>query len=92
MQTLSKGFNSSASSTYNITNEQYSLSYADNSGVSGFAGSDIVKVQNTPINADSPILFVTTETNMSFPGSVIGIVGMGYSDLPNFLDEAYLNK
>lgn len=26
---------------------------------------------------------------MNFPGAVIGIVGMGYSDTPNFLDSAY---
>lgn len=26
---------------------------------------------------------------MSFPGNVIGIVGMGFTDVPNFLDLAY---
>jgi hypothetical protein len=51
-------FNSSNSSTFNITNNYASITYLDNSSVSGFYGSDIVSLAGTPISVNSEILFV----------------------------------
>ena len=48
-----------------------------------------MSVLNSPIDVMNPVLFVYNEVDMSFPGGIEGLVGMGYTDLPNFLDKAY---
>jgi hypothetical protein len=52
-------------------------------------GSDFVSLAATPINVRTPILWVNKENGMDYPTGVIGLVGMGYSTSPNFLDSAY---
>lgn len=43
-------FNTSKSSTFTNTSNQYSITYADNSQVSGTFGTDILAVAGTPIS------------------------------------------
>ena len=88
-QALGTGFNTNKSSTYDVTNKLYPILYADGSRVLGYIGSDYVSVLNSPINVDNTVLFVFKEVDMSFPGGILGLVGMGYTDVPNFLDNAY---
>lgn len=50
----------------------------------------MIFVPGTNINiASSNILFVTNDSVTDFPSGVLGLVGMGYSSIPNFLDLAY---
>ena len=55
----------------------------------GLVGADIVTLDGTVISTKTDILFVEKEENMNFPGDVRGLVGMGWSDIPNFIDNAY---
>ena len=53
-------------------------------------GSDFLQMSNTDIYVNQPILWVTQEIDFnSFPSNVEGLVGMGYTNIPNFLDLAY---
>jgi hypothetical protein len=53
-------------------------------------GSDVLQISNTNINVNQPILWVTQEIDFqSFPPFVAGLVGMGFTSSPNFLDLAY---
>lgn len=65
------------------------LTYADGSSASGTYGSDYVSLSSTNINVKTGILWVTQEVDMSLTPPLIGIVGMGFSSTPNFLDSAY---
>ena len=53
-----QGFNTSASSTYNISNTPYNISYVDGSSAAGNFGKDIVSVSNSSISVNADILFV----------------------------------
>jgi len=87
---ITQGFNASQSTTFVGSSVTGSITYADNSQVSGFFGTDLIYVPETHINVSSSnILFVNNETNMNFPSGVSGLVGMGYTQTPNFLDLAY---
>ena len=87
--TNQNGFNNAVSSTYKLGDIPYRIAYVDGSEAAGTFGSDIVSLTNTHISTTSTILFVNEEKDMTFQGDVIGIVGMGYSNIPNFLDQAY---
>lgn len=85
-------FNTSKSSTFTNTSNPGSVQYADGSGVSGTYGTDILSITGTTINITAQYLWVTQETSMNFPNQVQGLVGMGYTSTPNFLDIAYQNN
>jgi hypothetical protein len=57
--------------------------------VSGTYGTDILAITGTPINITATYLWVTQEVDMNFPSQIQGLVGMGYTTTPNFLDIAY---
>lgn len=67
------------------------IQYADGSGVAGTFGNDIVTITSTPINENGSILWVNQMVDMTYPNTVQGLVGMGYTTTPNFLDIAYQN-
>lgn len=77
------------SSTCTQTNEVYTLAYADDSEASGYAGSDMLSISGTDIMVRNQILLVQNESNMFFEGDIVGIIGMGYTSLPNFIDLAF---
>lgn len=57
--------------------------------VQGFYGTDYVGVL-PEINISNPnILFAYSEYDVEFPNNVVGISGMMYSNVNNFLDSAY---
>ena len=66
------------------------MQYADGSGVSGTFGTDRISISGTPINITGQFLWATKDT-VVFPAGVAGLVGMGYTTTPNFLDIAYQN-
>ena len=66
------------------------IQYADGSGVSGTFGTDRLSISGTPINITAQFLWATKDT-VIFPAGVVGLVGMGYTTTPNFLDIAYQN-
>jgi hypothetical protein len=68
------------------------LKYADGSGVSGNLGSDTITVGQTNISSTGLILFANNVSGMNFPGTVLGLVGMGYTLTMNFLDQAFQNN
>lgn len=82
-------FNTLNSSTFTNTSTQGSVQYADGSGVSGTFGTDILSITGTPIHITAQFLWVTQDSGMGFPPQVAGLVGMGYTNIPNFLDVAY---
>lgn len=85
-------FNTSKSSTFTNTSSPGSVQYADGSGVAGTYGTDVLSVTGTGINITAQYLWVTQESGMNFPSQVQGLVGMGYTSTPNFLDVAYQNN
>lgn len=85
-------FNTSKSSTFTNTSSQGSVQYADGSGVAGTYGTDVLSVTGTGIDITAQYLWVTQESGMNFPNQVQGLVGMGYTSTPNFLDVAYQNN
>lgn len=92
-QTGAPGFyNTSKSSTFTNTSSPGSIQYADGSGVAGTFGTDVLSVTGTPISITAQYLWVTQESGMNFPNQVQGLVGMGYTSTPNFLDVAYQNN
>lgn len=52
-------------------------------------GYDILSINQTPIETNYSILFVTNSTVTFDNTSVYGLVGMDYNSYPNFLDLAY---
>ena len=52
-------FNTSKSSTFTNTSNQYSITYADNSYVAGTFGTDILAIAATPISITAQFLWVT---------------------------------
>ena len=68
------------------------MKYADGSGVSGNLGSDTITVGQTNISTTGLILFANNVSGMNFPGTVLGLVGMGYTLTMNFLDQAFQNN
>jgi len=55
-------------------------------------GSDILKIPNatvTNITVDMPFLWVTQEVSFDVPSFIAGLLGMGSTSIPNFLDLAY---
>ena len=87
---LGHGFSGKDSDTYNPSEERDKIEYADGSEAEGVLGEDVISVDGTMIAGQvSRILFVKEEVDMGFPGSIQGIVGMGYTSEPNFLDLAY---
>ncbi len=54
-------------------------------------GTDVISVLPN-IKVTGQILFVTREVGVIFGGNVIGIIGMGFTTTPNFLDLAYTAK
>lgn len=85
-------YNTSKSSTFANTSSQGSVQYADGSGVAGTYGTDVLSVTGTGIDITAQYLWVTQESGMNFPSQVQGLVGMGYTSTPNFLDVAYQNN
>ena len=71
------------------TDELGSILYVNNAGVYGNQSQDYVTLTNTQINSSCPILLAYKVQGLSFPPSVLGITGMGYSNKDNFLDVAY---
>jgi hypothetical protein len=67
------------------------MQYADGTGVSGTYGTDILGVSGTPINITAEFLWVNKD-NLNFPPQIAGLVGMGFTTTPNFLDVAYQKK
>jgi hypothetical protein len=61
IQALNKGFDTKASSTFDITDQVYSIEYADESKVVGLVGDDVITVDGTVIKHSGPILFVERE-------------------------------
>lgn len=82
-------FNTLDSSTFTNTSSPGSVSYADGSGVAGTFGTDILSITGTPILITAQFLWVKQDSGMGFPSQVAGLVGMGYTSIPNFLDVAY---
>ncbi len=82
-------YNTNKSSTFTNTSNPGSVEYADGSGVAGTYGTDILAIAGTPINITAQFLWVTKDSITNFPPQVAGLVGMGYTTIPNFLDVAY---
>jgi hypothetical protein len=59
--------------------------------VSGTYGTDRLVVAGTPINITAQFLWVNRDSISNFPPQIAGLVGMGYTTIPNFLDVAYQN-
>jgi hypothetical protein len=49
----------------------------------------MLKLAGTPINVNQSILWVDRESQMNYPSDIQGLVGMGFTTTPNFLDLAY---
>lgn len=47
---------------------------------------------NTSINVSYNLVFADNVSGLSLPNDVLGVLGMGYTTIPNFLDLAYQNK
>lgn len=58
--------------------------------MSGFYGSDLVNMTNTSISVFPQILWVNH--GISYPPPIQGLIGMGFTTTPNFLDLAYSNN
>ncbi len=58
--------------------------------MNGTYGTDVFQIQGSSINITTTYLWVTQE-KMNFPDQIQGLVGMGYTNVPNFLDVAYQN-
>ena len=87
---MKNGFKFSESSTFEISPNITNASYHHEKKYEGYAGSDFVTLEDTNISARSPILWVNQEMEILFEPEISGIVGMGFSEFPNFLDTAYL--
>jgi len=65
------------------------IQYVDGSGVSGTFGTDVFVIESSLINITTTYLWVTDMVDLSYPNGVQGLVGMGNTQIPNFLDVAY---
>jgi hypothetical protein len=88
---VSPTFNTALSSTFSNTSTPGGVEYVDGSGVSGTFGFDIFQIADSLIHINNTYLWVTSDTGMGFPDAVQGLVGMGYTSVPNFLDIAHAN-
>jgi hypothetical protein len=86
---VTPSFNTAKSSSFTNTSSPGSVQYADGSGVAGTYGTDVLAIAGTPINITTQFLWVTQDSGMNFPPQIAGLVGMGYTNIPNFLDVAY---
>lgn len=58
----------------------------------GSLGSDIVTVQSTNISTRSLVVWSNKSLDLPTLPEIGGILGMGYSSIPNFLDKAAENN
>lgn len=75
------------SETFEITNRT-AVTYMHRSIYEGSLGSDIVTVQSTNISTRSLIVWTNKSLDLPKLPEIGGILGMGYSSIPNFLDNA----
>jgi len=61
----------------------------DGSGIFGTMGSETLQVSNTTIDINQTILWANNIVGLNFPDYIAGLVGMGFTNSPNFLDLAY---
>ncbi len=57
----------------------------------GSVGSDIVSVLQTNISTRSSVVWANNTPNISLYPFISGLLGLGYSQTPNFLDNAAQN-
>ena len=49
-------------------------------------GSDVITIDETNISIRNSVVY--TSEDMNLPNKIDGLLGMGYSSTPNFLDNA----
>lgn len=80
-----------SSETFEITNKT-TLTYMHRSIYEASVGSDIVSVLQTNISTRSSVAWANKTMDLPVFPQIDGVLGLGYSEKPNFLDNAALDN